>query len=57
VRCGNCGRFCDVRYEWRGPSYSEVAHCENCGQATYEYDAWGAALKEMSDEGVKALVE
>lgn len=57
MRCGNCGRFCGVRYEWRGPSYSEVANCENCGSRAYEYNAWGAALQEMSDEEVKALVE
>jgi len=29
-RCRACGRFCGCTYEWRGPSYTEVTHCENC---------------------------
>lgn len=56
-RCGNCGRFGTVRYEWRGPSYSEVFYCRNCEGGGYEHDAFAAALVEMSDEEVRALAE
>lgn len=30
-RCSNCGAFCGVVYEYRGPSMSEVESCINCG--------------------------
>lgn len=56
IRCGNCGRFAGVTYEWRGPAYVEVIACENCDGAAYEYDPWAAAIEEMSDEEVKELV-
>lgn len=29
-RCRDCGRFCGCKYTYRGPSYVEVSHCENC---------------------------
>ncbi|WP_135807320.1 hypothetical protein [Halorussus marinus] len=51
-RCGNCGRFAGVRYEWRGPSYTEVINCQTCGSKAYRYDAFAAALEDMSDEEV-----
>lgn len=30
-RCSNCGAFCGVLFEYRGPSMSEVESCINCG--------------------------
>jgi len=57
TRCGNCGRFAGVRYEWRGASYSEVIDCPNCGPAAYKYDPWAAAIEDMDSEEVKALAE
>lgn len=30
-RCDNCGAFCGVVVEYRGPSLSEVESCVNCG--------------------------
>ena len=30
-RCPDCGRFCGVVYRYRGPSYTEVTSCVNCG--------------------------
>lgn len=29
--CPNCGKFCWVVYEWRGPSYGEHPACGSCG--------------------------
>jgi len=52
-RCGNCGRFGGVKYEWRGPSYCEVFYCENCGPKGYKYDPFAEALAEMSTEEIK----
>lgn len=49
-RCGNCGRFAEVQYEWRGPSYTEVVDCDNCGKKAYEYDAWAAAISASDSE-------
>jgi len=57
IRCGNCGRFAGVTYEWRGPSYSEVISCDNCDGAAYEYDPFGAALEEMSTEEIKEMMD
>lgn len=34
-RCGNCGAFCGVRYEWRGAIFAEVIDCSNCGDAAH----------------------
>lgn len=56
-RCGNCGRFGGVRYEWRGPHYGETFWCSNCEREGYEYDPWAAALAQMSDKEVTALAE
>jgi len=56
IRCGNCGRFADVKYEWRGPSYSEVIHCDNCGPKAYQHDPFAAALVEMDDEEIEAMI-
>lgn len=55
IRCGNCGRFAHVKYEWRGPSYSEVIDCENCEGRAFEYDPFAAAIEEMTDEEVREL--
>jgi hypothetical protein len=30
-RCRNCGAFCGVTVEHRGPSLSEIESCINCG--------------------------
>jgi len=30
-RCSNCGAFCGVVYEYRGPSLSEIESCITCG--------------------------
>lgn len=56
LRCGNCGQFAGVTYEWRGASYTEVIDCGNCGRAGYKYDPWVAAIEEMDDEEVEELV-
>jgi len=56
-RCGNCGRYADVKYEWFGAHYGETIACENCGPKAVRYDPFAAALAEMDDEEVKALAE
>jgi len=57
IRCGNCGRFAGVEYRWFGPHYGETINCEHCDSKAYEYDAFAAALADMSDEEVAALAE
>lgn len=56
-RCGNCGPFGSIRYEWRGASYGETFWCSNCEGVGYEYDPWAVALAKMSDEEVRQLAE
>lgn len=52
-RCGNCGRFAGVTYEWFGPSYGETIYCENCGPAAYQYDPFAAALGDMTGAEIR----
>jgi hypothetical protein len=52
-RCGNCGRFGVVKYGWRGPSYSEVFHCEHCPGGGHRYDPWAKEVSNMTTEEIK----
>lgn len=55
-RCGNCGRFAGVRYEWRGSSYSEVIDCENCGPQAFRWDPFAAAIEDMDQDEIEELI-
>jgi hypothetical protein len=57
VRCGGCGRFAPVTYEWRGASYAEVIDCEHCPGGGYKYDPFyeavaGKSEAELREEGI-----
>lgn len=54
-RCDNCGAFCGVVYEHRGPSITEVESCINCGtnvpSCAFEDETVSGCLNDATHEG------